>query len=108
MVFFKRPIGGQMGHVVQIIVCRLRDFKIPFLYCVTNLKTIPSEKGSRLSTSSSSASPPRVIIYNGERKKSLEGVVTGGSVAEWLARRTRNSVVPGSSPALATCWICSR
>lgn len=26
------------------------------------LKTIPSENGSRLSTSSSSASPPRVII----------------------------------------------
>ena len=70
-IFSKRPIRGQMGHVVQIIVCRLRDFKIPFLYCVTNLKTIPSEKGSRLSTSSSSASPPRVIIYNGERKKLL-------------------------------------
>ena len=31
-----------------------------------------------------------------------------GSVAEWSARRTRNPVVPGSSPALATCWICSR
>ena len=26
----------------------------------------------------------------------------------WSARRTRNLVVPGSSPALATCWICSR
>ena len=25
--FFKRPIRGQMGHVVQIIVCRLRDFE---------------------------------------------------------------------------------
>ena len=69
MVFFKRPIGGQMGHAVQITVCGLRDFT--FLCCVTNLKTIPSEKGSRLSTSSSSASPPRVIIYNGERKNLL-------------------------------------
>ena len=27
---------------------------------------------------------------------------------EWSARRTRNPVVPGSSPALDTCWICSR
>ena len=32
----------------------------------------------------------------------------GGSVAEWSARQTRNLAVPGSSPALATCWICSR
>ena len=31
---------------------------------------------------------------------------SGGSVAEWSARRTRNPAVPGSSPALATCWIC--
>ena len=31
----------------------------------------------------------------------------GGRVAEWSARRTRNPAVPGSSPALATCWICS-
>ena len=31
----------------------------------------------------------------------------GGNVAEWLARRTCNPAVPGSSPALATCWICS-
>ena len=30
----------------------------------------------------------------------------GGSVAEWLPRRTHNPAVPGSSPALATCWIC--
>ena len=30
-----------------------------------------------------------------------------GSVAEWSARWTRNSAVPGSSLALATCWICS-
>ena len=28
-------------------------------------------------------------------------------MAEWSARRTRNPVVPGSSPVLATCWICS-
>ena len=27
---------------------------------------------------------------------------------EWSARRTRNLAVPGSSPALVTCWICSR
>ena len=32
----------------------------------------------------------------------------GGSVAEWSARQTRNPAVPGSSPALATCWICSQ
>ena len=32
----------------------------------------------------------------------------GGSVAECSARRTRNPAVPGSSPALATCWICFR
>ena len=31
----------------------------------------------------------------------------GGSVAEWSAHRTRNPAVPGSSPALATCWIWS-
>ena len=30
-----------------------------------------------------------------------------GSVTEWSARWTRNSAVPGSSLALATCWICS-
>ena len=29
-------------------------------------------------------------------------------MAEWSARRTRNPAVPGSSPALATCWIFSR
>ena len=34
--------------------------------------------------------------------------VKGGSVAEWSARRTLNPAVLGSSPALATCWICSR
>ena len=32
--------------------------------------------------------------------------IYGGSVAEWSARRTRNPVVPGSSPALTTSWIC--
>ena len=31
------------------------------------LKMIPSEKGSMLSTNSSSALPPRVIIYMGEK-----------------------------------------
>ena len=34
--------------------------------------------------------------------------VLGGSVAEWSARRTRYLAVPGSSPALATRWICAR
>ena len=29
-------------------------------------------------------------------------------MAKWLAHRTRNPAVPGASPALATCWICSR
>ena len=29
-------------------------------------------------------------------------------MAEWSARWTSNPAVPGSSPALATCWICSR
>lgn len=33
------------------------------LILLSYLKTIPSENGSRLSTSSSSASPPRVIIW---------------------------------------------
>ena len=28
-------------------------------------------------------------------------------MAEWSVRRTRNPAVPGSSPALATCWICA-
>ena len=35
-------------------------------------------------------------------------VQTGGRVAEWSARRTRNPAAPDSSPALATCWICPR
>ena len=30
----------------------------------------------------------------------------GGSVAEWSVLRTRNPAVPGSSPTLATTWIC--
>ena len=34
--------------------------------------------------------------------------IKGGSVAEWSARRTCNPAVPGSSLALATCWICAR
>ena len=34
--------------------------------------------------------------------------IGGGSVAEWSACRTRNPAVLGSSPALATCWICAR
>ena len=39
----------------------------------SHLNTIPSEKGSRLSTNSSSASPPRVIIWReGERERGRE------------------------------------
>ena len=40
------------------------------------------------------------------QKKSYTGVIHN-SVAEWSARRTRNPVVPGPSPALVICWICS-
>ena len=29
-------------------------------------------------------------------------------MAEWSARRPGSPAVPVSSPALATCWICSR
>ena len=32
----------------------------------------------------------------------------GGNVAEWLACRTRNPAVPGSSLTLTTTWICFR
>ena len=32
----------------------------------------------------------------------------GGSVAEWLERRTRNSEARSSTPALTASWICSR
>ena len=31
-----------------------------------------------------------------------------GRVAKWSARRTCNPADQGSSPALATCWICAR
>ena len=34
-------------------------------------------------------------------------LTTGGSVVEWSARQTRSPAAPGSSPSLATCWICS-
>ena len=33
---------------------------------------------------------------------------SGGSVADCLGRRTWNREIPGSSPSLATSWICSR
>ena len=35
-------------------------------------------------------------------------IIIGGSVAKWSARQTRSPAVPGLSPPLATCWICSR
>ena len=41
------------------------------------------------------------------QKNSFIGVIHN-SVAERSARRTRNPVVPGSRPALATWWICSQ
>ena len=31
-----------------------------------------------------------------------------GKVAEWSVCWTRNQVLLGLSPTLATCWICSR
>ena len=40
------------------------------------------------------------LQYSGQRQV--------GSVAEWSARGTRSPTVPGSGPALATCWICYR
>ena len=43
-----------------------------------------------------------------EITKLLSQYNEGGNMAEWSARRTGNPAVPGSSPALATCWICSR
>ena len=33
--------------------------------------------------------------------------LSGGSLAEWSARQTRNPAALGLSIALATCWICS-
>ena len=44
-------------------------------------------------------------LENGEDLKLLLNIslsYDGGSVAEWSACQTRNPVVPGSSPALAT------
>ena len=46
--------------------------------------------------------------FNGNGKFIYKFISAGGSVAEWSARRTRNPAVPGSNPALATCWICAR
>ena len=46
--------------------------------------------------------------FNGNGKFIYKFISAGGSVAEWSARRTRNPAVPGSSPTLATCWICTR
>ena len=31
-----------------------------------------------------------------------------GSLAEWSASQTRDPTSPGSSLALATCWVCSQ
>ena len=47
-------------------------------------------------------------IHPGHRMILLDGIRLGGIVAEWSARRTRHPVDPGSSPALAASWICSR
>ena len=41
-------------------------------------------------------------------RRNKEKICLGGRVAKWSARRTRNPAVAGSSPALATCWICAR
>ena len=35
-------------------------------------------------------------------------VNSGGRVAEWSAHRSCNPAVPGLSPALVTCLICSQ
>ena len=35
-------------------------------------------------------------------------MILGGTFAEWSALWTRNPVVSGSSPPLATCWISAR
>ena len=47
----------------------------------------------------------------GNKKPEHENIYVtreAGSVAEWLKRRTCNSEVPSSSPALTANWICSR
>ena len=47
----------------------------------------------------------RIGIYPGVHHFPHNSI--GGSVAKWPTRRTRNPAVPaGSSPAVATCWIC--
>ena len=46
----------------------------------------------------------RCPFYSGVRQERLKGV----GVGEWSARRARNPMVTGSSPALAARWICSR
>ena len=50
----------------------------------------------------------RNFCTTGKRSRCIVLTVHYSSVAECLARRTRNPAVSGSSPALATCWICSR
>ena len=45
----------------------------------------------------------RCPFYSRVRQERLKGV----GVGEWSARRARNPMVTGSSPALAACWICS-
>ena len=49
-----------------------------------------------------------ILSYSSTREISTGNDAEGDSVAEWSARRTRNPAVLGSSPALATSWICSR
>ena len=48
------------------------------------------------------------LSYSLTREIPTGNEAEGDSVAEWPARRTRNSAVLGSSPALATSWICAR
>ena len=50
-----------------------------------------------------------MILQNCDHGENVTGcmaILGRGSVAEWQARRTRYPAVPGSSPALASCWIC--
>ena len=49
---------------------------------------------------------PQGSVLSYQQQQTSKRSSAGGSVAEWSACRIRNPVVPGSSPALATTWIC--